>query len=471
MFFTACDGIFLNYTWSDLTLANSSQRAGSRRYDVFVGIDVFGRGCPGGGGFNSKEALMKIKSHNLSAALFAPGWVFETQDKQKFSTLQDRFFELLQPHCQQTYCLAELPLSTNFCRGVGHKLFITGKEVRSSPWMNLSACEVQPTWINDCYVVGNKDKLVLHQATMSTDEAYDGSYCYHINGSVKSDKQTRLIVRLFKCHILVKSPLLISYTFKSLPVDLTDFCLVLHIDKLPTYLVLTSSPESQPAESVDDELNKKLLSRFDVRHSATVDASRFRIGMGPLYYKAYSPLRGEDNNRLKNLEGDRSQGSGWTTRYYVLASKDLQSYQIKEIRLICLPGAKADDTEKQFDCKLGHIRLTRITSLKSPFVTITSLRCSDVIWHRETEESDLSVSLSLLWDVTDHLNVRQFDIWMSTALTKPIFLGRAFTNCFRVCYLSVASYEHVVFTVQSVSMSQFKQPLDKCPSLKFTWTV
>jgi hypothetical protein len=124
-------------------------------------------------------------------------------------------------------------------------------------------------------------------------------------------------------------------------VDLTDFCLVLHIDKLPTYLVLTSSPESQPAESVDDELNKKLLSRFDVRHSATVDASRFRIGMGPLYYKAYSPLRGEDNNRLKNLEGDRSQGSGWTTRYYVLASKDLQSYQIKEIRLICLPGAKA----------------------------------------------------------------------------------------------------------------------------------
>ena len=60
LFFTACDGIFLNYTWSDLTLANSSQRAGTRRYDVFVGIDVFGRGCPGGGGFNSKEVVLAL---------------------------------------------------------------------------------------------------------------------------------------------------------------------------------------------------------------------------------------------------------------------------------------------------------------------------------------------------------------------------------------------------------------------------
>ena len=77
--------------------------------------------------------------------------------------------------------------------------FVVVQEVLSSPWMNLSACDAQPTWTNDCYIIGNKAKLVLHQAAMSTDEAYDGSHCLYVNGSIKSDKSTRLIVRSFNC--------------------------------------------------------------------------------------------------------------------------------------------------------------------------------------------------------------------------------------------------------------------------------
>ena len=53
-FFDNCDGIFLNYTWNDWMLASSKSLAGdSRATDVYVGIDVFGRGCYGGGGYNS----------------------------------------------------------------------------------------------------------------------------------------------------------------------------------------------------------------------------------------------------------------------------------------------------------------------------------------------------------------------------------------------------------------------------------
>ena len=53
-FFDVCDGIFLNYTWNDWMLASSKTVAGgSRLTDVYVGIDVFGRGCFGGGGYNS----------------------------------------------------------------------------------------------------------------------------------------------------------------------------------------------------------------------------------------------------------------------------------------------------------------------------------------------------------------------------------------------------------------------------------
>lgn len=57
MFFDACDGIFLNYNWNDGKLQNSLELAKNkgRDMDVYVGIDVFGRGCLGGGGYNTVE--------------------------------------------------------------------------------------------------------------------------------------------------------------------------------------------------------------------------------------------------------------------------------------------------------------------------------------------------------------------------------------------------------------------------------
>ena len=53
-----CDGIFLNYNWNEQILSSSRVLAGERSTDVYVGIDVFGRGCYGGGGFNSCKVSM-----------------------------------------------------------------------------------------------------------------------------------------------------------------------------------------------------------------------------------------------------------------------------------------------------------------------------------------------------------------------------------------------------------------------------
>lgn len=52
-FFDLCDGIFTNYTWKIENLKNSVKFAMHRILDVFVGVDIFGRGCYGGGQFNS----------------------------------------------------------------------------------------------------------------------------------------------------------------------------------------------------------------------------------------------------------------------------------------------------------------------------------------------------------------------------------------------------------------------------------
>lgn len=61
LFFDVSDGIFLNYCWKEDHLVQSKSVAVDckRPYDVYVGIDVFGRGCLGDGGFNTKEVIQK----------------------------------------------------------------------------------------------------------------------------------------------------------------------------------------------------------------------------------------------------------------------------------------------------------------------------------------------------------------------------------------------------------------------------
>lgn len=45
-FFKVCDGIFINYNWKDENLLQCTTYL-DRIHDVYIGIDVFGRGCFG----------------------------------------------------------------------------------------------------------------------------------------------------------------------------------------------------------------------------------------------------------------------------------------------------------------------------------------------------------------------------------------------------------------------------------------
>jgi len=63
LFFDVCDGIFLNYHWKESSLEQSKQLGSElgRIHDVYVGVDVFGRGCYGNGGFNTVEVKYSDK--------------------------------------------------------------------------------------------------------------------------------------------------------------------------------------------------------------------------------------------------------------------------------------------------------------------------------------------------------------------------------------------------------------------------
>ena len=122
-YFDECDGIFINYTWKPNTLSLSVENLGEgvvyefwsvfflirfstfcrtdnrgRAGDIYYGIDVFGRGTYGGGGYNCDKAIQELSLPQLtfpetsgtdcsmfSVAVFAPGWVLETQVDAHFS--------------------------------------------------------------------------------------------------------------------------------------------------------------------------------------------------------------------------------------------------------------------------------------------------------------------------------------------------------------------------------------------------
>ena len=88
-FFDACDSIFLNYWWRQEQLASTvgllDKLGSSRHSDICFGIDVFGRGTLGGGGFGSWRAVHTIEQAlgarpaSFATALFAPGWTVEAE--------------------------------------------------------------------------------------------------------------------------------------------------------------------------------------------------------------------------------------------------------------------------------------------------------------------------------------------------------------------------------------------------------
>lgn len=69
IFFDECDAIFLNYTWNNENLINSALNSRGRLQDVYVGVDVFGRGMIGGGGYNTKE-VCPIQHHALHYPIY-----------------------------------------------------------------------------------------------------------------------------------------------------------------------------------------------------------------------------------------------------------------------------------------------------------------------------------------------------------------------------------------------------------------
>ncbi|XP_076170633.1 cytosolic endo-beta-N-acetylglucosaminidase isoform X1 [Ptiloglossa arizonensis] len=130
-FFLNCDGIFLNYNWTESKLANSYTLVKNHNqnvHNIYVGLDVWGRGCPGGGGFNSTYALEKIREQGLSVAIFGSAWTYEFFGPRTFRELETVFWAQLFPSLYIHVPIYEdETFQTSFCSGYGRSLYHSGE--------------------------------------------------------------------------------------------------------------------------------------------------------------------------------------------------------------------------------------------------------------------------------------------------------------------------------------------------------
>ncbi|XP_010423470.1 PREDICTED: cytosolic endo-beta-N-acetylglucosaminidase 1 [Camelina sativa] len=208
-FFDICDGIFMNYTWKENYPKASAEIAGDRKYDVYMGIDVFGRGTYGGGQWTTNVALDVLKRDNVSAAIFAPGWVYESEQPPDFYRAQNKWWSLVEKSWGrvQTYPQV-LPFYADFDLGLGSHISLGGQTFSDAPWYNISCQNLQP-------LLEFHEGSNIMQVTVDGREAsYNGGGNVCFRGKLKRNEH--FTARLFKPQLqLSASPISISFSVKS----------------------------------------------------------------------------------------------------------------------------------------------------------------------------------------------------------------------------------------------------------------
>ncbi|XP_059666790.1 cytosolic endo-beta-N-acetylglucosaminidase 1-like [Cornus florida] len=210
-FFDICDGIFVNYTWKEDYPKRSAAVAGDRKFDVYMGIDVFGRNTYGGGQWNTCVALDVLKKDDVSAAIFAPGWVYETKQPPNFQTAQNHWWALVEKSwgILQNYPKV-LPFYSNFDQGHGYHYSVDGGQVLNAPWNNISSQSFQPCLEFSGEPIPNTIQVLVNFKEAS----YSGGGNITFKGALEDSAY--FTTRLFQGELLLENlPVYFSYSVKS----------------------------------------------------------------------------------------------------------------------------------------------------------------------------------------------------------------------------------------------------------------
>ncbi|NXB00345.1 ENASE acetylglucosaminidase, partial [Cnemophilus loriae] len=340
MFFDACDGFFTNYNWKEEQLERTQRLAGSRQDDVYVGVDVFARGDVIGGGFDTDKSLRLIRQYGLSAAIFAPGWVYEHLGKENFLQNENRFWGLLAEYLP-THSICTLPLTTSFSLGMGSSTFLDGKDEESGPWYDLSAQDIQPLYPED-------------QGKLSTicclQDAWCGGSSLQLQGTIPPGEE-RMAVRLFSLQMPAPPQLFLTLLYKLEGPQPDDFTVALEVTTWDSEICLEGNPTSLP------EPNGRHYPRF---------------------------LPAPPPSLAKLLAACHRGSHGWTSRgvpclHPVCYELELQDCSLRDVSVI-VSRQQPSPQETSFTCLLGEVRVLDTASLAASPPQVHSMMASQLWW-------------------------------------------------------------------------------------------
>ncbi|KAE8575778.1 hypothetical protein XENTR_v10003938 [Xenopus tropicalis] len=414
-FFDSCDGIFTNYNWMEDHLQRMEEDP--RRTDIYVGVDIFARGEVVGGKFDTVKSLQMIRQYGLSAALFAPGWVYECLEKEQFLQNQDKFWSLLDSQLL-IHSLCTLPICSSFCLGYGKKRYSFGEGEDSGPWFNLSAQEVQPIFSEIQPKAGEGGRV---KSLICQEDAWHGGGSLVIEASLPSGIEG-VTIRLFSLHVPAPPKLLLALVYKM---------------------------ENSSNVAVSLELSTQDAKSCNVNKVDSITPLSVESTVHPLQPLAKPPLPVTDTQL--------NPKHGWEQRYYVVHLSDcyLNSLSMRFSQLT------PKEQEETFTCRIGEIRILDFSHPPLLPAQPTDLSLSHVRWLHNEEANQLFVSLTLHWSHSME-NIRHFRVFCRGVTcrlpppSRPHLLGLAHACMYRVVDLEVpdpcpSSHGQIEFAIQPVS--------------------
>jgi len=405
-FFDICDGIFVNYSWQEDYPKQSALVAGKRQFDVYMGIDVFGRNTYGGGQWTTNLALVVAKEAAVSVAIFAPGWVYETNQAPNFEDANNRWWGLV----GQSWASAQtypdlLPFFSSFDQGRGKGIYIEGRQVSNEPWSNISCQSYQP--LLEVAPDSLKDKL---QSFTDFDLAYDGGACITIKGDM--EEGTHFMTKLFHGTLaLGNSPFYISYSIK--PIEDSRLCLALQLsNSLDAEILIFIAPEGTSTRNTSNyvlQLPDKSyktagskFSKFKVHGSASLlqESNDWHLQKYTLQLDGYKLTTVYAVSYKGELDGDKVLQILNENKF--IPSSSTEAYEHLEKQNAKSVGFEysfpIESSEKlSYHASLGHVTLTSSDDEQNvPPSDSWDFKGTDISWDT-TSTGQKMLSTNLVW--------------------------------------------------------------------------
>jgi endo-beta-N-acetylglucosaminidase D len=432
-FFQACDGIFLDFKWTEGNLKNSAEKAielGRNPLDVYVGIDInkaldtatddHRHDIPDNfvDDLYSKK-FAPIADSSLSVGLIgAPHTYKYSTDGRPFQEVEREFWIGKPPYDTRDELkksvsklvsakpvLSELPFFSTFNFGNGRGFYIEGKQVErvfaeftELRWSNLSAQSILP----DMRCPSSWGDRGLFQAVPAYDWAWDGG------SSLRISNQSNTVAGRFSC------------------IDLFIGSIKYTKDKTTLWVSLKKDG-SKKAPKCDMVL----------------------CSSGTLNQQAIGKITPTENGELQEVE---------------FQTNSLHT-DINKIQIRCEYQA---DNSMRNSVLLGAIRVTNDDPTPPSIQDLNYVHISSTT----TTTGNLIANAELVWTANAPGDMH-YNVYYSNAGPRDSvwFLGRAFVTRY---YLDQFRFDskpkEAYFIVQPTNSNGVNQPLDECKFVQVKWT-